>query len=119
MYKFCTYLVLLFHIVTFDIKALDVPWHQFVYTLFIPCGRRQHSSGLHHLRNVYQQEAPSILETEKSPTVPGPDCTEDARRCPNGISHAARLVSAGQYADVHCRATEQFHATACLFGKIT
>ena len=36
---------------------------------------------------------------------------------PNGIAHAARLVSAGQYADVHCRATEQFHARACFFGQ--
>ena len=51
--------------------------------------------------------------------VPGPDCTEGARRCSNGISHTAMLVSAGQYADVHCRATEQFHARACLYGKIT
>ena len=25
------------------------------------------------------------METGKSPTVPDPDCTEDARRCPNGI----------------------------------
>ena len=33
------YLCPLFHIVVFDIKALIVPWHQFVYTLFIPCGR--------------------------------------------------------------------------------
>ena len=32
--------------------------------------------------------------------MPGPDCTEDARRCSSGITHAARLVSAGQYADV-------------------
>ena len=75
----------------------------------------QHPSGLHHFRSVYQQGAPSFLETGNSPTVPGPDCTEDARRCPNGIVHAGRLVSAGQYADVHCRATEQFHAIACLF----
>ena len=33
-----TYCCLFFHIVSFDIKALVVPWHQFVYTLFIPCG---------------------------------------------------------------------------------
>ena len=32
------YFCLLFHIVSFDIKALVVPWHQFVYTLVIPCG---------------------------------------------------------------------------------
>ena len=50
---------------------------------------------------------------------PGPDCTEDARRFPNGIAHAARLVSAEQYADVYCRATEKFHVRACLFGKIS
>ena len=52
--SFGTYLCLLFHIVAFDIKALFVPWHQFVYTLFISCGRRQHSSGLHNFRSVYQ-----------------------------------------------------------------
>ena len=34
--------------------------------------------------------------------MPGLDCTEDARRCPHGIAHAGRLVSTGQYADVHC-----------------
>ena len=73
----------------------------------------------HHLPSVYQQGAPSFLETGKSPTVPGPDCTEDAQICSNGIAHAARLVSAGQYADVQCRATEQLHAKAYLFGKIT
>ena len=39
--------------------------------------------------------------------MPGPDCTEDARRCPNGIAHAVRLVSTRQYADLHCHATEQ------------
>ena len=55
---------------------------------------------------------------EKNPTVLGQDCTEDALRCPNGIAHAERLVFAVQYADKHCRATEQFHARACLFGKI-
>ena len=31
--------VLLFHIVAFDIKALVIPSHQFVYTPIIPCGR--------------------------------------------------------------------------------
>ena len=36
--SFGTYLCLIFHIVAFDIKAL-VPWHQFVYALFIACGR--------------------------------------------------------------------------------
>ena len=30
---------LLFHIVAFDIETLVIPWHEFVYTLFIPCGR--------------------------------------------------------------------------------
>ena len=78
----------------------------------------QHPSRL-HLRRVYQQGGPSFLETGKCQTVPGPDCTEDARRYPNGIAHVARLVSAGQYADVHCCATEPFHESACLFGKKT
>ena len=35
--SFGTYLCLLFHIVAFDFKAF-VPWHQFMYTLFVPCG---------------------------------------------------------------------------------
>ena len=64
----------------------------------------QHPSGLHHLRSVYQQVAPSFLETGKSPTVPDPNCMEDARRCLNGIAHASRLVFAGQYTDMHCHA---------------
>ena len=33
------------------------------------------------------------------------------------ITQAARPVSAEQYADVHCRETQQLHARACLFGK--
>ena len=37
--SFGTYLCLHFHLVAFDIKALVVPWHQFVYTLSISCGR--------------------------------------------------------------------------------
>ena len=69
----------------------------------------QHPSGLHHLQSIYQQGALSFMETAKCPMVPGPDCMEDGRRCPNGIAHAARLVSAGQYADMHCHATEQCH----------
>ena len=69
--------------VAFHIKALVVPWHQFVYTLFIPYGRLviqpghdNNPSGPHHLRRVYQQGATSLLETEKGPTVPGSDCTK-------------------------------------------
>ena len=49
----------------------------------------------------------SILWHRKSPSVTGPDCTEDSRSCPNGTAHAERLVSAGQYAEVHCPITEQ------------
>ena len=48
-----------------------------------------------------------IFVIRKTPTVP------------NGTAHAARLVSAGQFAEVHCRATEQFHARVCLFCKIS
>ena len=76
-------------------------------------------SGLHHLRNVYQRAGSFIFGNGLSPTVPGTDWTEYARRCPNGIANEARLVSAGQYADVHCCATEQLHARACRFGNIT
>ena len=65
---------------------------QFMYTRLTSCGCRQHSSGLHHLRSVYQQSASSFLETAKSPTVPGP---EDARRCPNGIDAAVSLCLPG------------------------
>ena len=78
--SFGTYLGLLFHIIAFDIKALVVPWHQFLYTLVITSGRRQQSADLHHLRSFYQQGAPSFLEKGKSPTVPGPDSTEGVLR---------------------------------------
>ena len=105
--SFGTYRCILFHIVAFDIKALVVAYLD------------TSLSGLHHLRSACQQGAPSFFGNRKRPTVPGPDCTEDVLRCPNRIAHAARLLSAGQYADVHCRVTKQFHARACLFGKIT
>ena len=111
-----TYLCLLFHIVAFDIKTLVIPWHQFVNSLFIPCGRLVIQTASFR-SSSFAERLPAkcfILETVKSLTVPGPDCTEDARRCPNGIAHSARFVSAGQYADVHCRAAEQSHAWACL-----
>ena len=108
--SFGTHLCLPFHIVVFDTKTLVVPWHQFVYTLFISCGRMvvQPASvrSSSFVKRLPAWCAPSLLGIGKYPTVPGPDCTEDARRCPNGIGHAARLVSAGQYEDVHCRATE-------------
>ena len=78
----------------------------------------QHPSGLHHLQSVYQQDT-LFLETGKSTTVSDSDSTEDARRCLNGIANAARPVSAGQHADLHCHATEQVHARACFFGNIT
>ena len=74
----CTFLRLLFHIVAFNIKARVVPWHQFVYTLFIPCGRlviQPASFSLHHLRSVYQYDAPSFLEIGKNPTVHIPSST--------------------------------------------
>ena len=118
------YFCVLFHIVVFGITAL-VPWHQFVYTIFMPCGRllfNQVMTAFFRSSSIAKRlpaTCPVILEIGKSPTVPDPDCNEDARRCPNGIVHAVSLVSAGQYADVHCCATEQFHARACLFGKIT
>ena len=102
------------HSLLWHYKAFVVPWHQLVYILFIPCGFRQHSPGLQHMRSIYQQGDPSFSETGRSATIPGPACTEDARRCPNGIARAARLVSAGQYVDVHWRAVR-----ACLLGKIT
>ena len=52
--SFDTYLCLLFHVIAINIKALVIPWYQFVYTLVTPCGRRQHSTGHNHLRRVYQ-----------------------------------------------------------------
>ena len=120
--NFGTYLCLLFHIVVFDIKALVVPWHQFVYSLFIPCGHlviQPASFRSSSFVKFLPASCSFIFGNRKSPTVPGPDCTEDAQRCPKGIAHAARLVSAGQYPDVHCCATEQFHVRTCLFSKIT
>ena len=102
--SFGSYLCLLFHIVAFEIEALVVPWHQFVYTLFIPCGCLVIERASFRSSSFAKRFPPRrsfILDTGKSPTVPSLDCMEDARRCPNGIAHAARLVSAGQYADVH------------------
>ena len=40
--------------------------------------------------------------------VPDPDCMADAQRCSNGSAHAARLVSARQYAGLN----------ACLENEI-
>ena len=50
---------------------------------------RQRAVGPHHLHVVYQQGAPSSRRGE-SLMVPGPDCMEDGRMCPNGIHHAAK-----------------------------
>ena len=50
---------------------------------------RQRVAGPHHLHVVYQQGAPSSSRRGESPMVPGPDCMEDGRMCPNGIHHAA------------------------------
>ena len=44
---------ILLHIVAFDIKALVVPWHQFVYTLVIPCGRLVTQSGHDSILQLY------------------------------------------------------------------
>ena len=42
-----------FHIVTFDIKAVVVSWHQFVYSLFIPCGRLVIQPGHNSILQVF------------------------------------------------------------------
>ena len=95
----------------------------FVYTLVIPCGRLviqlvsfRSSSFVKRL----PAKCSFIFGNRKKP-----------RRCeartvrrmledvPMELLTTTRLVSAGQYADVHCRATEQFHARSCLFGKVT
>ena len=116
---FDTYLCLFFHIVSLTLRYLYLGTSLCVPSLYhvAICLFNQHPSGLHHLRSVYQQGAPSFLETGKVRRCQV-RTTEDPRRCPNEIAHAARLVCR-QYADVHCRATEQFHTRACLFGKIT
>ena len=55
---------------------------------------QQRAAGPHHLHVVYQQGAPSSRRGE-SPMVPGLDCMEDGRMCPNGIHHAAGLCQPG------------------------
>ena len=83
-----THLHLLLHIVTLDIQALVVPWHQFIYSLLVPDGRLAiqpvHDSVLQVLimHVVYQQGASSSSRKGESPMVPGPDCMEDGRMCP-------------------------------------
>ena len=76
-----------------------------MYTLFMPNDRLV-IQATSFRSSSFAKRLPArcsiIFETGKSPTVPGPDCTEHARRCPNGIAHAARLVSTGQYAHVRC-----------------
>ena len=66
--------------------------------LFPPRTRRppgySTSPGPHHLHVVYQQGAPSSRRDE-SPMVPGQDCMEDGRMCPNGIHHAEGLCQPG------------------------
>ena len=51
---------------------------------------RQRAAGPHHLHVVYQHGAPKSSRRGERPMVPGPDCMEDGRMCPNGIHHAAR-----------------------------
>ena len=92
-----------------------------MYSLFIPCGRlviQLASLRTSSLAKRLAAKCSFVFWNTIKSTVPGPDCTEDALRCLNGIAHAARLVFARQYAYVYCRATEQFHARASLFGKI-
>ena len=72
---------------------------------------RQRAAGPPHLHVVYQQGAPSSSRRGESPMVPGPDCMEDGRKCPNGIHHAARSVSAWRYVGVHCHGSEQCHVS--------
>ena len=67
---------------------------------------RQHPSGLHHLWSVYHQDAPSFFWNRKK--------SDGARNCSRSKAYVC-----WQYADVQCRAIEQFQARACLFDKIT
>ena len=103
--SFGTYLCVLFHTVACDIKAL-VPWHQFVYTLFIPCDRLVIQAA--SFRSSFVKRLPArcsfIFGNREKSDADRRDCEEDTRKCPNGSAHAARLVSL---------------ARACLFGKIT
>ena len=50
--------------------------------------------------------------------VPGPDCREDGKMCPNGIHHAARSVSAWLHVGVHCHGSEQCHVIVCASAAV-
>ena len=110
-----TYLCVLFHIVTFDIKALVIPWHQFVYTSSYHVATwlfNRHPSGCEAFTSnvlLHFWKKRKKFDSARPGLFGG--CSK--------MSHPARLVSAGKYADVHCHATEQFHARSCLFSKIT
>ena len=72
-------------------------------------------TSMHGIYN-YIPETNHVSRRGESPMVPGPDCVEDGRMCPNGIHHAARSVSAWQYVGVHCHGSEQCHVRICLCG---
>ena len=67
-----------------------------MYTLFIPCCRlviQPASFRSWSFAKRLPARCSFIFRNKKSPTVPGPDCTEDARRCPNGIAHASKACA--------------------------
>ena len=110
-----TYLCLLCHIVAFDIKAL-VPWHV-VACLFNQVKTASFRSSPFAKRLLTR--CSFIFGNRKKSDGARSGLYGGCSKMSQWNCYAARLVSAGQYADVHCRATEQFHARACLFGKMT
>ena len=107
--------------VAFHIKELVVPWHQFVYTLFIPSGRLfiQPAS----LRSSFAKRLPERcsfifgnrkkFDCARSGLYGG--CSKMSQwNCLRSKANVCRAVCGSA---LSCNRT--VHARACLFGKIT
>ena len=120
--SFHTYFCLLSHILAFDIKALVKPWHQFVYTLFIPCGHLviQPASFRSSLfAKCLPARSSFIFGNRKNFDGARSGLYGGCSKMSQWNCSCSKTCICWEYVDVHCCATEQFHVRDGLFGKIT